>query len=63
MHGDVLYKTIQDSLLIQEQYVPGEGTESLYAVIDETHAGRRRIQFRMMATWRWKRANITARME
>ena len=39
VHGDVLYKTIQDSLLIQEQYVPGEGTESLYAVIDETHAG------------------------
>lgn len=39
LHGDVLYKTIQDSLLIQAQYIPGEGTESLYAVIDETHAG------------------------
>ena len=38
-HNDVLYKTIQDNLLIQEQYIPGEGTESLYAVIDETHAG------------------------
>lgn len=38
-HGEKLYKTIQDSLLIQEQYIPGEGTESLYAVIDETHAG------------------------
>lgn len=37
-HNDVLYKTIQDNLLIQEQYIPGEGTESLYAVIDETHA-------------------------
>ena len=34
-----LYKTLQDSLLIQEQYVPGQGTESLYAVIDETHTG------------------------
>lgn len=34
-----LYKTLQDTLLIQEQYVPGQGTESLYAVIDETHAG------------------------
>lgn len=38
-HSGKLYKTIQDNLLIQEQYVPGEGTESLYAVIDETHAG------------------------
>lgn len=39
LYNDVLYKTIQDNLLIQEQYIPGESTESLYAVIDETHAG------------------------
>lgn len=35
----MLYKTIQDNLLIQEQYVPGEGTESLYVCLDGTHAG------------------------
>ncbi|HIV97128.1 MAG TPA: hypothetical protein H9745_06010, partial [Candidatus Agathobaculum stercoravium] len=34
-----LYKTIQPELLIQEQYPPGEGTESLYTRIDEEHAG------------------------
>ena len=41
VYEEVLYKTIQDSLLIQEQYVPGQGTESLYTRIDETHAGTR----------------------
>ena len=38
-YEDVLYKTIQDKLLIQEQNVPGEGTESIYVRIDETHSG------------------------
>lgn len=38
-YEEKLYKTIQPELTIQEQYVPGVGTESLYAVIDETHAG------------------------
>lgn len=40
LYRDVLYKVIQpDGLSIQEQYIPGEGTESLYAVINETNAG------------------------
>lgn len=38
-YEDKLYKVIQPELTIQEQYVTGVGTESLYAVIDETHAG------------------------
>ena len=40
LNNDILYKVIQpDGLTIQEQYIPGEGTESLYAVINETNAG------------------------
>lgn len=34
-----LYKVIQPELLIQAQYPPGAGTESLYTRIDEEHAG------------------------
>ena len=36
-----LYKTIQPELTIQAHYPPGEGTESLYIRIDETHDGTR----------------------
>ena len=40
LYSDVLYKVIQpDGLTIQDQYIPGEGTESLYVVINETNAG------------------------
>ena len=39
-YGGKLYKTIQPSLLIQEQHVPGAaGTESLYAEINEQNQG------------------------
>lgn len=34
-----LYKTIQPELMIQAHYPPGEGTESMYERIDETHDG------------------------
>lgn len=39
VYEEVLYKTVQDKLLIQEQYIPGVGTESLYMVINESCAG------------------------
>lgn len=39
LYEDVLYKVAQPTLTIQKQYIPGQGTESLYTVIDETHAG------------------------
>ena len=39
-HGDKLYKTIQPEYTFTAQYEPGStGTESLFEVIDETHAG------------------------
>ncbi len=38
-YNEKLYRVIQDNLLIQEQYIPGKGTESLYTVINEKNAG------------------------
>ena len=38
-HGGDLYKTIPEQHSFQADWVPGEGTESLYTRIDETHAG------------------------
>lgn len=39
-YKNVLYKTIgSEPLKIEAQWIPGEGTESLYVCIDETHAG------------------------
>lgn len=38
-HEDVLYKTIKDNQQFQAQWVPGQGTESIFERIDETHAG------------------------
>ena len=39
VHEGKLYKTLQASLTFMEQWVPGQGTESMYVRIDETHAG------------------------
>ena len=38
-HGGELYKTIPEQHTFQAGWVPGEGTESLYTRIDESHAG------------------------
>lgn len=39
-HGDKLYKTMQPEYTFVLQYEPGTtGTESLFARVDETHAG------------------------
>ena len=38
-HDGSLYKTLQKSYSFVEHYVPGSGTESLFAKIDEAHTG------------------------
>lgn len=40
-YGNKLYKTIPANHTFAAQWVPGVGTESLYKVIDEAHAGTR----------------------
>lgn len=38
-YADKLWATVQPNLTVQSHYPPGEGTESLYTEVCETHAG------------------------
>lgn len=38
-HGGKLYRTEQPEYTFVAHYVPGEGTESLFSVVDESHSG------------------------
>ena len=38
-HGDYLWATVQPEMTIQKHYPPGDGMESLYTKVNETHAG------------------------
>lgn len=39
IYQERLYKVLQKSLKIQSQYLPGQGTESLYTEVNETNQG------------------------
>lgn len=38
-NGDYLWATVQPEMTIQSHYAPGDGMESLYTKVNETHAG------------------------
>ena len=38
-HGDYLWATVQPEMTIQKHYPPGDGMESLYTKVNETHSG------------------------
>ena len=38
-HGDYLWATVQPDMTIQSHYAPGDGMESLYTKVNETHSG------------------------
>lgn len=38
-YHDALYKTASANIIFQHDWIPGQGTESLFTVIDETHSG------------------------
>ena len=38
-HEDLLYKTLKAGQKFESQWIPGQGTESLFVRIDETHTG------------------------
>lgn len=59
-YGGKLWKVLQQHT-VQENWKPGEGTESLYPEVSKGHAGTKDDLSRTTITWSWRTGNTIPR--